>query len=116
MITLQGVDVEAKPVSKRKVESIWRGLTSNPCPKVIVLRVKDDDFNRFLKITRCPGDTWREICEWGRALSTEGTDACVYKTDEFSDVDYFILIRDRPYHSFNAILKHELSHIARGDL
>jgi hypothetical protein len=36
--------------------------------------------------------------------------------DEFADFDYIILIRENPYHRFGEVLKHELSHIARGDL
>jgi len=54
--------------------------------------------------------------EWGRVLSTKGTDACVFKTNEYVDMDYVILVRENPYHKLDEILKHELTHISRGDL
>ncbi len=54
--------------------------------------------------------------EWGRVLTTRGTDACVLTANEPADVDYIILIRKNPYHSLREIIRHELSHIAKGDL
>lgn len=116
MVTLEGMNVKAKVVSRREVISAWKGLTIKPFPKVIALRLKDEDFNRYIGQIKCPDDERREIHEWGRILSIKGTDACVYQTAEFVDVEYIILIRENPYHSIAEILKHELSHIVRGDL
>lgn len=58
----------------------------------------------------------REIMEWGRVLSTKGTDACVFNAEEADGVDYIILVRKTPYHILDEIILHELGHIARGDL
>jgi len=65
---------------------------------------------------RCEEDLEREIEEWNRILTTEGTDACIFNTEESSDAKYMMLIRENPYHSLKEILAHELTHIARGDL
>lgn len=116
MITLEGIKVKAKVVPKREIISAWKKLTTKAFPKVIALQLNDEDFNRFIGKVRCPDDERREMHEWGRILSIRGTDACVFQTAEFVDVDYVILIRKNPYHKIAAILKHELSHIARGDL
>jgi len=85
-------------------------------PKVKALRLGDDDFNRVLHHRHCVEDDLREIKEWGRVLSTKGTDACVFNVDQVDDADYIILVRQNPYHTIDEILVHELAHIARGDL
>ena len=54
-----------------------------------------------------------EIVEWGRTLSTKGTDACVFNARETEEAKYIILVRENPYHRFDEIILHELSHIAK---
>jgi hypothetical protein len=96
--------------------SAWNLLTKKPFPKVAAFQLKDHEFDRIIELMKCAEDERREIEEWGRVLSTRGTDACVYNAEESADVDYIILIREDLYHNLGDVLKHELSHIARGDL
>lgn len=116
MITVKGTEVKAKLIPREKIVSLWKMQTKEPFPRVAVFQLEDSDFDHVMKLMKCEDDERREMEEWGRVLSTQGTDACVYNTDEFADVDYMILIREKPYHRLGEILKHELSHIARGDL
>jgi hypothetical protein len=94
----------------------WKILSSNPLPKVKAMRLSNDDFNHVLVNRHCFEDELREIEEWGRVLSTKGTDACVYNAEDTDDVDYVILVRKNHYHTLDEILVHELKHIAQGDL
>ncbi len=91
-------------------------MTSNPFPRVKAFQLKDPDFNRILRLLKCEEDELRELEEWHRILSTEGTDACIFNAEEMAGFDYIILIRETPYHSIRKILRHELSHIVRGDI
>jgi hypothetical protein len=116
MITIEGINVKAKTISRNRIIAIWKMLTKKPFPKVGAFLLEDNDFDHIIKLSKCRDDERREIAEWGRVLTTKGTDACVFNADESADVDYVILIRANPYHSFREVLKHELSHIARGDL
>jgi hypothetical protein len=78
--------------------------------------LSNEDFNQVIRYRHCIEDDLREVEEWGRILSTKGTDACVFKGDETEDAEYIILVRKNPYHNLDKIILHELSHIARGDL
>jgi hypothetical protein len=108
--------MKTERISKKHLTAAWKTLSSKPMPKVKALRLSDDDFNHVLKNHQSIEDDFREIEEWGRILSTYGTDACVFNGDETDDVDYIILVRENHYHSIDEIIVHELSHIARGDL
>jgi hypothetical protein len=116
MVTIDGFNVSARSIPKKQLVSIWKTLTGQPFPKVMAFRLEDEDFEYVLQLRKCRDDERREMEEWGRVLSTGGTDACVFNAEENADVDYVILIRDNPYHDPRAVLKHELRHIARGDL
>ncbi len=116
MITLEGIQVKAKTIPKRQLVTIWRTLTNQPFPKIRAYQLKDADFNRVIQLRRCEEDEQRELQEWNTILTTEGTDACVFNGNEKLSCDFVILVRETPYHSLEKILKHELSHIARGDL
>ena len=116
MITIEGINVKAKMIPRKKIISIWKMLTKKPIPKISAFQLEDKDFDHAIKLTKCRDDERREIEEWGRVLSAKGTDACVYNAHESADADYMILIRKNPYHSLGEVLEHELSHIARGDL
>jgi hypothetical protein len=111
-----GLNMNAKSIPKKQLVAAWKTLSREPLPKVKALKLSDDDFNHVLEQRCCIDDECREIEEWGRILSTKGTDACVFNVDETDDSDYIILVRENPYHSLNEIIVHELSHIARGDL
>jgi hypothetical protein len=113
---VEGINMRAKRIPKKQLVTAWRTLSSKPLPKVKALKLSDDDFNHVLQQRHCLEDDFREIEEWGRILSTKGTDACVFNGDENDDVDYVILVRENPYHSIDEIIVHELSHISRGDL
>src|ERR1035437_4546 len=112
---VEGIEMKTERIPKRHLTAAWKILSSKPMPKVKALRLSDEDFNHVLKDRHCLEDDFREIEEWGRVLSTKGTDACVFNGEE-GDADYIILVRENPYHSLDEIIVHELSHIARGDL
>jgi len=116
MITVEGIRVKAKAIPKRRLQSTWRALTDKSFPKVKAYRLRNEDFDRVIRLRRCEEDEQRELQEWDTILTTEGTDACIFNADETSGFDYTILVREKPYHSLENILKHELSHIAKGDL
>jgi hypothetical protein len=116
MITIEGIKVKAKTVPKELLISAWKTLTNEPFPKVKAFQLNDNDFNRVIQLRRCEEDEMREVEEWGRVLTTRGTDACVLTGHEYDDIDYLILIRKNPYHSLREIIRHELSHIAKGDI
>ena len=116
MITIEGIKVKAKTIPKELLISAWKTLTNEPFPKVKAFQLNDSDFNRVIQLRRCEEDEIREMEEWGRVLTTRGTDACVLTAHEYPDVDYLILIRKNPYHNLREIIRHELSHIAKGDL
>jgi hypothetical protein len=116
MITIEGISVEAKGVPERQLVLAWKELTRKPFPQVKAYQLTDEDFDRVIRLRRCREDMERELEEWGRVLSTIGTDACVFNAEEAADAEYIILVRESPYHSLEEILSHELSHIARGDL
>lgn len=113
---VEGMKLKAKTIPKKHLAAAWKTLSSQPLPKVKALKLSDEDFNHVLEHRRCFEDECREVEEWGRVLSTWGTDACVFNGDETDDSDFIILVRENPYHSLDEIIVHELSHIARGDL
>ena len=116
IIVIQGIRIKTKAIPKRMLASMWRELSSKPFPKVKAFQLKDEDFNRVLRLRSCVEDEQRELREWNTILKTEGTDACVYNADETSGFEYTILVRENPYHSLGDIIRHELCHILRGDL
>jgi hypothetical protein len=116
MITIEGIEVKATMIPKKQLVSTWKTLTEKPFPRVKAFRLEDSYFDRLMQLRKCRDDVRRELEEWGRVLSTRGTDACVFNADVSSDVEYIILIRKSPYHAFEEVLEHELSHIARDDL
>ena len=120
-ITLEGMKIKTKTISKKELVTIWKTLTDRPFPKVKAFQLEDEDFDFVMRLRRCREDERRELAEWGRVLSVRSTDACVFSDGrsagvESRDVDYVILVRENPYHSQLEILEHELSHIVRGDL
>jgi hypothetical protein len=116
MITIEGIKVKARTIPRKQLAAIWKTLTNRPFPRVEAFRLKDSDFDHLIQLSKCIDDERRERQEWGRVLSAKGTDACVFNADEYADADFIILIRENPYHSFGEALKHELTHIAKGDL
>ncbi len=116
MVLVEGLKLEAKRIPKKQLMVLWKTLTDKPYPKIKALILNDDDFNHVIEHRHCTEDALRELQEWGRVLSTEGTDACIFNADETAKVDYVILVRENPYHSLKEIIQHELSHIIKGDL
>ena len=116
MVLVEGVQINAEHIQKTQLVKAWKTLSSKPLPKIKALKLSDEDFNQVIEQRRCFEDQMREIEEWGRILSTKGTDACVFNADPTDNAQYIILVRANPYHSLNEIIIHELSHIARGDL
>ena len=116
MINVKGTNVKARKIPRRTLVSAWNLLTKEPFPNVAAFQLKDRDFDNVIELMKCVNDERREMEEWGRVLSTRGTDACVYNADESTGIDYIILIRENLYHKLRDVLRHELSHIARGDL
>ncbi len=116
LVTVDGIKMKIKPVPIKQLAAAWKSLSSKPMPKIKALRLNDQDFDRAMQCRRCIEDDLREIEEWGRLLSLEGTDACVFNAEEEDNAEFVILIRQNPYHTLAEIIQHELAHIARGDL
>jgi hypothetical protein len=116
MVCVEGFNMDAKRVPEKKLVKAWKNLSSKPLPKIKALKLSDEDFDYVIQHRHCIEDDFREIEEWGRTLSTKGTDACVFNADKSDDAEYVILVRENPHHSIDEIIVHELSHIARGDL
>lgn len=116
MVFVGGLQLKVEVIPRQRLEKVWKTLSTMPLPKVKALRLSDDDFATALQQRHCVGDELREIAEWGRVLSTEGTDACVFNADQADEADYIILVRKNPYNTLDEILAHELTHISRGDL
>ena len=116
MVTIEGIKVDAKTIPKRQLLTEWKTLTDQPFPKLKAYQLKEEDFDRMILLRRCTEDEVREVIEWSRILTAKGTDACVFNADEIAGLEYIILIREKPYHSLREIIKHELAHIAGGDL
>jgi hypothetical protein len=116
MVSVEGIQMKVKPIPKKQLVTAWKTLSSKPFPKVKALKLSDDDFNHILQQRHCFEDDLRELEEWGRILSTKGTDACVFNAEQTGGADFIILVRENPYHSLEEIILHELTHIAKGDL
>ncbi len=116
MFMAEGLKMNAKHIHEKKLAKAWKNLSNKPLPKIKALKLSDEDFNKIIDHRRCPEDDLREIYEWGRVLSTTGTDACVFNAEKNEDAEYIILIRENSYHELDEIIVHELEHIARGDL
>ena len=116
MFTIEGIKVKAKTIPKRQLLLEWKKLTNQPFPKVKAFQLADDDFDQVIRLRRCAEDEVREVIEWRRVLPAEGTDACVFNANKKAKCEYIILIRKKPYHRLDKIIKHELAHIAEGDL
>ncbi len=97
MFLVKGIQMNAKHIHKNKLLKAWRTMSSRQMPKIKALKLSDEDFNHFIDVRRCPEDQMREMEEWGRILSTRGTDACVYHADPADDAEFIILIR--PVHN-----------------
>jgi hypothetical protein len=113
---VEGLEMQVERIPKKQLTEAWKAISKKPFPKVRMLRLKDKDFNHALQHRQCFEDDLREIEEWGRVLSTKGTDACIFNAEDTDNVDYIILVRENPYHNLEEIIFHELGHIARGDL
>ena len=116
MVLVEGMMLKTKRIPKKLLIANWKKLTDKPYPKITALILSDEDFNHVIEHQGCHEDLLREIQEWGRLLSTQGTDACVFNSDSTNKSEYTILIRKNPYHTLEEIIQHELSHIIRGDL
>jgi hypothetical protein len=116
MESVEGISMKSQRIPKRDLAAAWKTLSDKPLPKVKALQVSDEDFNHVLEHRHCIEDDFRELEEWGRLLSTKGTDACVFNGDVDDDAEFVILVRENPYHTLKEIIVHELAHIARGDL
>ena len=116
MLLVEGLQMQGQCIPETQLLVAWKLVSKKPLPKIKAFVLSDDDFNHVLHHRQCLEDELREIEEWGRILSTKGTDACVFTAEETDDADYIILVRKNPFHALEEILIHELAHIARGDL
>jgi len=116
MVWVEGLEVKAKRIHENKLVKAWKTLSSKPLPGIKAFKLSDEDFNNIIEQRRCLEDNLREIEEWGRTLSTKGTDACIFNADDVEGADYIILVRENSYHTLDEIIFHELRHIARGYL
>ena len=120
MVLVEGIKIKikmkGKPIRKKQIVKAWKTLSSKPLPKVKALQLSDEDFNYVIQHRHCFEDELCEIEEWGRVLSTSGTDACVFNAEETRQRRIRYTCRETPYNRLDEIILHELSHIARGDL
>ena len=116
MILVEGVKIKAERIRENKLVKAWKTLSNKPLPRIKAFKLSDEDFNNVIEQRRCLEDNLREVEEWGRTLSTKGTDACIFNADDKEGAEYIILVRENPYHTLDEIILHELRHIARGDL
>jgi len=116
MFDVEGIRVRAEHIPREQLVKSWRKLTNQPFPRIRALRLKDEDFERVMRLRRCKEDELRELEEWNTILTEEGTDACVYNAQNETEDDFTILIREHPYHPIEKIIEHELLHIVKGDL
>ena len=116
MVLVEGFKMKGTCIPKKNLITAWKTLSRKPFPNVKALKLSDADFNNILQHRHCIEDDFREIEEWGRTLSTKGTDACVFNGDKNDEAEFIILVRENPYHTLDEIIVHELLHIARGDL
>lgn len=116
MITIEGLTVEEEAIPQRQLFSTWKRLTNKPFPKVRAFLLRDNAFDRIIRLKRCEEDELRELEEWNTILTTKGTDACIFNSEPESGFDYTILVRENHYHSLEKIIRHELAHIVKGDL
>ena len=113
---VEGIELQVEHIPRRLLTAAWQTISREPFPRVKMFRLSDEDFNHVLQHRHCLEDDMREIEEWGRVLSTKGTDACIFNAEDTDNADYIILVRENPYHNLKEIILHELGHIARGDL
>ena len=116
MVLVEGKEMKVKSIQRNKLVKAWKTLSSKPLPRIKALKLSDRDFDKVIDKRRCPEDCLHEIEEWGRVLSTKGTDACVFNIDGQEKAEYVILLRENSFHSEDEIILHELSHIVRGDV
>jgi hypothetical protein len=116
MVQIEEFNLKVQRIPKSQLAREWKNISRNPLPKIAAFKLNDSDFEHVLVHRNCVDDEQREILEWGRVLSTGGTDACVFNAEQNADADYIILVRENPYHTLKEIIHHELSHIANGDL
>ncbi len=116
MVQIEEFDLKVQRIPKSQLAREWKTISQKPFPKVAAFKLNDQDFEHVLLQRSCPEDTQREILEWGRVLSTGGTDACVFNAEQSAGADFIILVRENHYHTFKEIIRHELTHIANGDL
>jgi hypothetical protein len=115
MVQIEEFNLKVQRIPKNQLAREWKNISPKPFPKVAAFKLTAQDFEHVLLHRNCLEDKEREILEWGRVLSTDGTDACVFNA-ESAGADFIILVRENPYHSFKEIIRHELTHIANGDL
>jgi hypothetical protein len=116
VVYVEGFQMGSKRIHEKKLVKVWKTLSSRPLPKIKALKLSDEDFDYVIQHKHCIEDEFREIEEWGRILSSKGTDACVFNGNKTDNAEYVILVRENPYHSLDEIIVHEISHIAHGDL
>jgi hypothetical protein len=116
VVYVEGFQMDGKRINEKRLVKVWKTLSNSPLPKIVAFKLSDEDFDHMIRRRHCLEDEFREIEEWGRVLSTKGTDACVFNTDKADHRKYVIIVRENSYHSLDEIIVHELSHIARGDL
>jgi hypothetical protein len=68
LICIEGIKIEAKPIPKRQLFSVWKKLTSKPYPRVKAFLLSDYDFDWVICLRRCAEDELRELEEWNLGI------------------------------------------------
>jgi hypothetical protein len=63
LVFIEGIKIEAKPISKRQLFSVWRKLTCETYPRVKAFLLSDYDFDRVIHLRWCEEELIRELEE-----------------------------------------------------
>jgi len=111
---------EGKKISKKKVLKIWKSVTDKPFPfaGIEAFLLRNEEMDRVLSLLeKSPNIKVQGVWEYGKKLGVEGSDAVVFLAELVSGhKDYCILIREQGNFTLEENLKHELEHIARGEV
>ena len=103
-----------KKVSKKKMKKIWKNITSKPFPSIDAYILENKEFKRImLLLQESSAVVVQDVFEYGKTLDPIGSEAVVFCPDCSK---YLILIKRESLCILKENLKHELEHIAKGEV
>jgi len=111
---------EGKQISEKKMLKVWKSLTSKPFPssRINAYLLENEEMDRVLSILKkSPNIQVQSMWEYGKRLSVEESDAVIFYAKFVPRrIDYCILIKEDGNFTLDENLKHELEHIAKGEV